>query len=286
MSYQLSLSEVSEASEPRRVWVPPAGREILRLSEYVPEIRPIVDPGDTPEKRRDGRRVVLDFLREFHYLHKVEGAKDPVMTWAFGLYLRHELAGVVVLNPPAAGVCQWLYGDNTTWRRQVIAATRVCCSDPAPYSSESFFVSGVWRMLPRLDHRFTVGVAMSDLAVVDPYGRHHSGGIYAASNGWWAGVSDQGGWRGFVNPETGARISRKCGGRNLKRNEVPAGWEIDGGARLNRFLWFVGRNDREAKAALREEVEIAIKPGRTPVWRRPLFVRRGTRRAYLASFQG
>ena len=278
--YQLTLSETCEAPQPRRIWVPPAGRELLRKRDYDPMVCPLYDPGAPQAQRQAGREQVLEFLSRWHYMHRSGESKMPPMTWAFGLFLRRELVGVVVLNPPAAGVCQWLYGEDNDWRRRVIAATRTCATDDAPFCTESLMVSAVWRMLPRLDDRFTVGVAMSDLAIVDPVGQQHNGGIYAASNAWWAGTSETGTWRGFVNPITGARISRKCGGRNRTRDELPEGWEIDGGTRLNRFLWFVGREEAAARAALRPTVEVAIKPGQTPVWRRPLYVRRNTRRAY------
>lgn len=123
---------------------------------------------------------------------------------------------------------------------------------------------------------------MSDLAVVDPYGRRHTGGIYAASNGWWAGVSEGHTWRGFVDPATGARISRWCGGRNRTQEECPPGWRIEPGARLNRFLWFPTREAGAARSALTADVRVAVQDGLLPVWRRPAEVRRDGRMAYLS----
>lgn len=279
--YQVTLEDLVE-SQGRRGWVPPAGRQLLRLRELDATVRPIYDPGTDRGARLEARRTTLEFLSRHHYLQRVPGAKDPAMTWSFGLYLNGELAGVVVLNPPAAGVCQWLYGDRMDWRARVIAATRTCCVDAAPFNSESFMVAAVWRLLPRLDHRFSVGVAMSDLAVVDPEGKVHSGAVYRGAGAWWAGRSEPGTWRGFINPVTGARISRKCGGRTRTRDECPPGWLVEPGAVLNRFLWFVGPLEAEARAALEPRVQVLARPGAAPVWLRPRDVRRGTPRAYPA----
>lgn len=243
-------------------------------------VEPLFDPGAGKENRRRGRGMTLDFLRTWHYIHRAAGAKDPAMTWSFGCYLDGELAGVVVLNPPAAGVCQWLYGDDAQWRRRTIAATRVCCTDAAPFNSESCMVSRVLRAIPRLDDRWSTAVAMSDLAVQDQTGRFHSGRIYAASNAWWAGRSASPTWRGFIDPATGARMSRKCGGRNRTAEERPAGWEIERGGVLNRFLWFLGPQEADARAALRGQVQVGVRRGLFPVWVRPTDADKRDRRFY------
>lgn len=280
MYRQLTLDEGRTAQPTRPTWAPPQGRSLLRLAELRAEVRPIYDPGAAPAARRAARETTLEALRRWHYMHRMEGPKDPAMTWSFGLYIAGDLAGVVLLNPPAAGVCQWLYGDTAAWRRRVIAATRTCCADAAPFNSESYLVSAVWRMLPRLDERWTTCVAMSDLSVRDPHGRYHNGGIYAASNAWWAGTSTSGTWRGFIRPETGARLSRKCGGRNRTRDERPEGWEIEPPATLTRFLLFVGGDESETRVALETRVQVAVRQGHFPVWLRPAHVRKGDRRLY------
>jgi len=282
LSSQIGLLEALDDGvlQPRRPWTPPADRELLRLREMHPEVRPLFDPSDSLARRRAAREEVFAFLRQWHYMHQPAGAKDPNMTWAFGLYVAGELEAVATLNPPAAGVAAWLYGDDRLWRPQIISITRLCATDAMPFNTESFFVSTIWRLLPHLDHRFSCGVAMSDLAVVDPFGRHHTGQIYAASNAWWAGRSRSGSWRGFLNPESGARISRKCGPRNRERAECPPGWVVEDAAVLNRFLWFVGRNGDAARAALHERVQVAVRTGRYPVWRRPGHLHRSARKAY------
>lgn len=263
----------------RRAWQAPAGRDILRLRDLDARVVPLYDPGTPAAARRRARERTLDFLRRYHYLHQAPDAKDPVMTWSFGLLLNGQLAGIVVLNPPAAGVTQWLYGQNSAWRARVIAVTRTTCAPEAPFNSESFLVSAVMRALPRLDDRFSTVVAHSDLGILDPEGKAHIGQIYMASNAWWAGHS-RSGWRGFVNPATGARISRKCGGRNRSRAECPPGWEVEEGTVLSRFLWFIGPRETEAREHLLPNVRVSIREGGIPIWRRPRDVRRGAPRAY------
>lgn len=261
-------------------WVPPAGRSILRLQELEAEVRPLFDPGAPERTRKEQRAETLDFLHRYHYLHLAPGSLDPAFTWAFGLYLNGTLAGTVCMNPPAAGVTQWLYGDDLPRRRRVIAVTRTCCAPEAPFNSESFLVSGAIRLLARLDHRFAVAVAHSDLGYIDPSGLPHIGSIYMASNAWWAGhrQSDKSG--GFLNPATGAIVSRYTNGKQRPR---PDGWVDAPAPLLSRFLWFLGKQEQDARLNLQPNVLVSIREGATPVWRRPAIVTRGTPRTYSAA---
>lgn len=138
----------------------------------------------------------------------------------FGLLLNGQLAGVVVLNPPAAGVTQWLYGENSAWRARVIAVTRTTCAPEAPFNSESFLVSAVMRALPRLDDRFSTVVAHSDLGILDPEGKTHIGQIYMASNAWWAGHS-RSGWRRPRDVRRGAPRAYSLADKLLRLAKAP-----------------------------------------------------------------
>lgn len=92
-------------------------------------------------------------------------------------------------------------------------------------------------------------------------------------------------WRGFRDPETGARLSRKCGGRTRSRNECPPGWILDPAQPLNRFLWFLDR-EGEARDALQPHVQVLARPDRQPLWiqTRLLTPRKG--RAYPGMREG
>lgn len=278
---QLNVFEAAMAAS-GQTWTAPPGRDLLRLRDMDATVRPLFDPGAPQADRQQRRAETLEFLQGRHYRHLAPDAKEPLMTWSFGLYLNRQLAGVVVLNPPAAGVSHWLYGTGSPWIRQVIGVTRTVCAPEAPFNSESFMVSAAMRLLPRVDHRFAIAVAHSDLGVFDPDGKAHVGQIYMASNAWWAGHSATGQWRGFYNPETGARLSRKNGARNRSRSECPPGWLIEDGAALTRFLWFVGPLEEVARTDLVPSVQVSIREGAIPVWRRPAFVKRSTTRAYSA----
>lgn len=124
----------------RRLWRQPSGRDVLRLDQVRTQVLPLFDPGAPPEARRRGRETTLEFLARHHYLHRA-GGRAPAITWLFGLFLNEVLAGIAVLNPPADGVCRWLYGSDRFWRRRVIALTRLCCTDAAPYNAESHLVA-------------------------------------------------------------------------------------------------------------------------------------------------
>lgn len=257
-------------------WVPPAGRFVLRQDQVQAEVRPLFDPTGSASDRRDGRALTLWFLSQHHYLHIAPDAKAPAITWSFGLYLNGALSGVVCFNPPAGGVTQWLY-DDPSWRRRVIAVTRTCCAPIAPFNSESFLVSGAVRLLARLDDRFSVAVAHSDLGYIDPTGLPHIGSIYMASNAFWAGHKQSSRPGGYLNPETGAVLSRYSNGKQRPR---PEGWVDAPAPVLSRFLWFLGAEQDRARRQLVPSVQVSIREGGVPVWRRPAIVTPSTRRAY------
>ena len=266
-------------------WTPP-DRPLFRTADARPRIAPLYDPAAPRAARQAGRAAVLEFLARWHYLHHTADAKHPAMTWAFGLWLDTTLSGVLILNPPAAGVCQWLYGSDTAWRRQTIAVTRLACTDAAPFNTESYFVSRVLRLLPQHDDRWATAVSFADRSVIDPFGRAHTGGIYAAANAWWAGISTPKSWRGFRDPETGARLSRKCGGRTRSRAECPPGWVLDPAQPLNRFLWFCGPSEAAARDALQPHVKVVARPDRQPLWIRPRLLTPRMARAYPGMREG
>lgn len=272
---QITLAHLMIEQIERRSWAPPA-REVLRLRETEAVVRPIYQSGDSA-----GRERALQFLRAHHYMHQAEEAKDPAMTVAFGLFLRGQIAGVVVMNPPAAGVRTKMFGSSAAGRG-LIGITRTCCDDRAPYNSESYLVSAALRLLPQLDHRFHTVIAQSDLSVVDPYGRTHIGVIYQGSNAWWAGHSRTKQFRGFRDPVSGARLSRKTWNRSRSREECPPGWMIEEAPVLSNYLWFVGRQAPAARAELTPTVQVLLREGEFPVWRRPVEIRRGAKRAFSA----
>lgn len=271
---------------PRLRWVNPTDRPVLKLRAMDARVVVLYDRYAGDASRRSARQTSLAFLREHHYMHRAPDAPAPTFTWTFGLLLGGELAGLIAMNPPAFGLANQLYRDArdgaTPWHRRVIAVTRTACDPAAPFNSESFLVAGALRLLSALDGDFTTVVAQADRSVVDSVGRHHVGTLYQGANGWLVRrTARPQGWRAFLNPETGARISRKCGARTRDRTECPPGWVVEAGAPLNTYLWWVGERQHQAQAALHAGVQVAIREGAfAPVWRRPVEVRPGTPRAY------
>lgn len=279
--YQVTLADlIPEELEQarRRKWQAPTDRGILRLSELEAEVRLIYEKGQAT-----GRQTTLEFLKRFHYMHQNDDAKEPNFTLVHGVFLRCQLAGIVAMNPPAAGVWRKFWGDNPM-QQGMLAITRTCMDDRTKefdlFNIESFGVAGALRLTPQLQPRWHTVIAQSDLGVTDPQGKVHIGGIYMAANGFWAGHSESSQWRGFLNPETGARVSRKNGGVNRRKEDCPRGWIVEPAAKLTNFLWFCGPAERMARENLLPEVKVSIREGIFPVWRHPSHVSKSAIRAY------
>lgn len=107
-----------------------------------------------------------------HYLHRA-----PPISYSFGLYWDHELAGAVTFGTPASrhlqvGVCR-------SSPESVIELNRLWVSDELPKNTESWFVSRALHMLPPL-----IVISYADTS------RGHMGYIYRALNFFYAGWTD------------------------------------------------------------------------------------------------
>ena len=122
----------------------------------------------TPLPKRDAAQLVV----AKHYLHR-----RPPISYAFGLYSRGQLQGVVTYGTPASRHLQMSACPSDP--SLTIELNRLWLDDILPANSESWFVSRSLRMLPP---RIVVSYA-------DPLHGHY-GYVYRALNFHYAGWTD------------------------------------------------------------------------------------------------
>lgn len=188
-------------------------------------------------------------LKNVHYARRI-----PSISYAFGLLLAGELAGVVTYGKPASpsllnGVC----GDR--WAPHVLELNRLCLVDNRK-NEASRLVGQSLTMLPRP----SVVVSFADTE------QRHYGFVYQATNWHYTGLSaKRTDWtvRGMEHLH-GKTISDQCRGRNDGRRPVDVMREKYGDdfylrerSRKHRYVFFVGTKSqrRQMLADLRYPLE-------------------------------
>lgn len=118
------------------------------------------------------KRTASDVVVAKHYLHR-----SPPISYSFGLFWDHEIAGAVTFGTPASrhlqiGVCR-------EEPASVIELNRLWVADELPRNTESWFVSRALHELPPF-----IVISYADTA------HGHMGYIYRALNFFYAGWTD------------------------------------------------------------------------------------------------
>ena len=237
-------------------------------SEFIPP----EDSLDLGTTNADVKRIQrLDevnlFLNQYHYLHGGQAFKSiGTITRCYGLYLGGELAAVVVYNPPAVGVEDFLYSDEIheayLYKKGVLAMTRLTAAPDAPFNSTGFLISKSLKLIwldnkeRERDNRplYKTVITFADTMF-------HSGTTYRAQNAWYAGISKGEGLGGFYNPETGDYINTRQGARTLTRKDCPEGWLPFTRSDKLRYLFFLGGQKEQLRTMrkLGEKVKVLCK---------------------------
>jgi hypothetical protein len=117
-------------------------------------------------------RQAREVVEREHYLHR-----KPTVSFAFGLFVASDLAGVCVFGTPASRHLQM--GALPSDPGRVTELNRLWVHDRMPRNTESWFVS---RCLSRLPSRLVVSYADTSWG--------HSGTVYRALNFYYAGWTD------------------------------------------------------------------------------------------------
>jgi len=122
--------------------------------------------------QRVEKQAASDVVVARHYLHRA-----PPISYCFGLFWDHELAGAVTFGTPASRHLQ--IGVSREHPERVIELNRLWVSDELPRNTESWFVSRALHELPPL-----IVISYADTS------RGHMGYIYRALNFFYAGWTD------------------------------------------------------------------------------------------------
>ena len=112
-----------------------------------------------------------------HYAHRI-----PSISYAFGLYSKGILVGVMTYGMPP---CQMNYGKASfkTITIDMLELTRLVINDNLPANSCSYFISQTFKLLPR---------PLCLVSFADPNNNHY-GYIYQATNWLYTGLTQKGG---------------------------------------------------------------------------------------------
>jgi len=187
-------------------------------------------------------KVTYDWLLHKHYAHRI-----PSISYALGLFDKHELIGVCTYGTPASstllkGVCGEKYAHIVKELNRLVL-------DRNQKNAASYFISRTFKLLP------------SPLKIVSyaDTSKHHNGYVYQACNFIYTGLSAK-----FVDPKVkGLEHQHHATYANGKTNKQLA--ELFGERlyfqerpRKHRYVYFLGT--KKQKNELLSNLKYKIKP--------------------------
>lgn len=120
------------------------------------------------------KKDTIDIIENKHYLRR-----KPPMSFAYGLFLKGELVGIITIGKPASNnLCIGVAGKDLA--KYVYELNRMFVYDYMPRNTGSYFLGKVLKMIK---HKNMLLVSYSDT------GMHHQGYIYQATNWYYTGHS-------------------------------------------------------------------------------------------------
>lgn len=117
-----------------------------------------------------------DFILKKHYAQRM-----PSISWAFGLFLKEEMVGVLTIGKPAShALCKGILGEDMA--HKVYELNRLITNDGLKKNALSFFVGRTLKLLKEKD---LIIVSYADT------GMNHHGYIYQATNFIYTGKTKQ-----------------------------------------------------------------------------------------------
>jgi len=196
------------------------------------------------------KAVTFDDVRDWillkHYAHRI-----PSVSYAFGLFVNQDLAGIVTYGvPPSNPLRRGICGD--AYKSRVLELNRLCINEGAPKNSASRLVGGSLRLLPRP----AIVISFADTA------QGHIGYVYQASNFLYTGLSaKRTNWtirgREHLHGVSVADISRGQSNRAAyMRDRFGDDFYLEPRPRKHRYVYFLGSRSevRKMRASLRYPV--------------------------------
>lgn len=173
------------------------------------------------------RTVARELVRALHYSKSC----TPVFAYVHALVLREApdiLLGVAWWKAPMAQTAKSVAKHCKVHKNKVLDLSRVVVDPRVPTNGASFMIGRAVRMIKR-DGRFDALVSFADEF------EGHTGQIYKATN--WEYVGRTKGEPVWIDPRTGARVSRKQGRKTRRVAEMEAlGFERVGVSHMHKFV--------------------------------------------------
>jgi len=188
------------------------------------------------DENGDGNRlIILPIKSEETYpwlLQKHYAKRIPQIMYAFGLYEKSTLVGVVTYGIPASpSLCMGICGKE--WSDKVLELNRLCLQDNTKNQS-SFLVSNSIKLLPKP----TIVVSYADQA------QGHVGYVYQATNFLYTGSTKE-------RTDMGGRD-----GKHSRHNKDPSIRVFR--SSKNRYVYFHG--DKKQKKLMRNLLKYEVLP--------------------------
>ena len=168
------------------------------------------------------------FILDIHYAKRM-----PSITYAFGLYFKNELVGVVCYgSPPSQSLCKGIAGEN--YKSIVLELNRLVLKNNIK-NEASFLVGNSFKLLPKP----SIIVSYADTS------QNHTGYIYQATNFIYTGLSDKRTeWRLKNSNKHSKTICEQYSLEERKNN--PDKFEVIDRPRKHRYIYIIA-NKKDKK---------------------------------------
>jgi len=195
--------------------IPDAQLDLFADTDSDYEVRPIE------------KRMTHYFLLNIHYARRL-----PSISFAYGLFLKGELIGVITYGMPASpSLCRGIAGDE--WKEHVIELNRLCLLHNKP-NEASRLVGASLRLLPPKK----IVVSYADTA------QDHLGYVYQATNFLYTGITvKRSEWavKGLEHLHTKALVNMTDGGGiEAMRGRFGDDFYYRERSQKHRYIYFVG----------------------------------------------
>ena len=178
------------------------------------------------------------FILDIHYAKRM-----PSITYAFGLYFKNELVGIVCYgSPPSQSLCKGIAGD--VYKSVVLELNRLVLKNNIK-NEASYLVGNSFKLLPKP----SIIVSYADTS------QNHTGYIYQATNFIYTGLSDKRTeWRLKNSNKHSKTICEQYSLEERKNN--PDKFEVIDRPRKHRYIYIVA--DRKDKKTIMKNLKYPI----------------------------
>jgi hypothetical protein len=175
-------------------------------------------------------------------LHKHYAKRIPSISYAFGLYEKEVLKGVLTIGKPASpSLCDGICGKE--YSKYVYELNRLCVEDNLEKNTLSFFVGKCLKLIP--DNMILVSYADTSM--------NHNGYIYQATNWIYTGLSDKRTeWQLIGSNSHSKSLCDKYTTEEMRASDK---FEMTERPRKHRYVYFIGEFKKTFKKKLNYKIE-------------------------------